>query len=580
MDFKRLRGNLRRNFPGLRPVKVAVLGDSATQLLCTAFRGYGREVGLDLEVYEGEYDQMDREVRDPGSGLYQFAPAYTVLFPSTQKLLSKFRKCDLESRQGFAESMLASIQAQWVALQRLRGASIVQFNFAEIEDGAFGHFAGKVGHSFLFQLRKINLGLMELSQRHANVFLTDVAALQARVGRDAAVSAQTYVNADLAFALDFLPELARATVDTIAAALGLGRKCLILDLDNTVWGGVIGDDGMDNIQIGDLGIGKAFTDFQWWVKQLKERGIVVAVCSKNTEHLAKEPFERHPDMVLRLDDIAIFVANWETKPDNIRKIQSVLNIGFDSMVFLDDSPFERAMVRQAIPHLTVPELPEDPAEYVSFLTAANLFATTAFSREDAGRTQMYREEAGRKELEASFTSEAEFLAGLGMQATVSAFDGWSAPRVAQLTQRSNQFNLRTVRYSQGEIEEIARSEQARTLAITLDDRFGSYGLIGAVILRRADDSYFIDTWIMSCRVLKRGVEAFTLNKLVETCRKDGVARLVGEYLATPKNGIVKDHYSGMGFRPVGERWELVASEYQVRETFVEETTNDRRAGTG
>ena len=230
-----------------------------------------------------------------------------------------------------------------------------------------------------------------------------------------------------------------------AAQRGTFNKCLILDLDNTLWGGVIGDDGIEGIQLGHgLGIGKAFTELQQWAKKLQQRGIILCVVSKNDEQVAKEPFIHHPDMVLRLDDIAVFMANWETKVDNIRAVQQVLNIGFDSMVFLDDNPFERAIVRENIPGITVPELPEDPAQYLEFLYSLNLFETASASEVDDKRTRQYQQEAKRIELKRTFANEQEFLASLGMEARVEPFTAFNTPRVAQLTQRSNQFNLRTM----------------------------------------------------------------------------------------------------------------------------------------
>jgi FkbH-like protein len=321
-------------------------------------------------------------------------------------------------------------------------------------------------------------------------------------------------------------------------------------------------------------VGKAFTDLQLWARHLKERGIILAVCSKNEEAIAKEPFEKHPDMVLGLEDIAVFSANWENKPDNIRRIRDILNIGMDSMVFLDDNPFEREMVRKEIPEITVPELPLDPAEYVPFLRAQNLFETASYSEEDAGRTQMYREEAGRKSLEIAYASEEEFLAGLEMKAVVSPFNKFNTPRVAQLSQRSNQFNLRTVRYTEKEIEEIAASPDHRTFAFNLEDKFGDYGLISAVILKRdggrGGDAFFIDTWIMSCRVLKRGVERFVLDRLASAAREAGARSLIGEYLPTPKNALVKDHYAGLGFRAADGRWVLSVESHPPTPTFINE----------
>lgn len=571
MEFKTLKANLKKDFTGSKVVRVAVLGDSATQMLCTALRGYGYTARLDLRIYEAEYGQMDREILDPGSGLHAFGPDFTLIFPSTPKLHKAFLKLDASGRKGFAASVLARLDALWSALEKVQTRKIIQFNFGEVGDAAFGHFANRVEHSFLYQLRKLNFGIMEMARGRGNVFVNDLAGLQSHFGFREAFSPQTYVNADMVLALDHLPHVAKGAVDIMSAALGFAKKCLILDLDNTLWGGVIGDDGLEGIQIGELGVGKAFSEFQAWARELKDRGIILAVCSKNDGRTAREPFETHPDMVLRLEDIAVFVANWENKPENIRRIQATLNIGLDSMVFLDDNPFEREMVRKALPEVLVPELPEDPAEYVPFLRSANLFETASFSEEDAGRTRMYREEAGRQESALSFASEEEFLAGLAMEATVSPCNRFNIPRVAQLTQRSNQFNLRTVRYSEAEIEGLAGSPKWRTFAFNLRDRFGDYGLISAILLRCDGDVWFIDTWIMSCRVLKRGMERFSLERLVAAARRDGATRLVGEYRATPKNGLVKDHYAKLDFREVGGFWEQAIADFRPAAHFITET---------
>jgi FkbH-like protein len=279
---------------------------------------------------------------------------------------------------------------------------------------------------------------------------------------------------------------------------------------------VIGDDGLEGIQLGHgLGIGKAFTEFQMWVKKLKQRGIILCVASKNNEDTAKEPFLHHPDMILRLDDIAVFQANWETKVDNIRTIQRILNIGFDSMVFLDDNPFERSMVRDNIPGITVPELPEDPGLYLEYLYSLNLFETASYSQADKDRTKQYQVEAQRVSLAKTFHNEADFLKSLAMVSTVEGFTRFNTPRVAQLSQRSNQFNLRTVRYTEEDIARLAADPTVIDLSFTLEDKFGDNGLIAVIIMRPQDaDTLFVDTWFMSCRVLKRGMENFTLNTMV------------------------------------------------------------------
>jgi FkbH-like protein len=345
---------------------------------------------------------------------------------------------------------------------------------------------------------------------------------------------------------------------------------VILDLDNTLWGGIIGDDGLENIQIGSLGIGKAFTEFQYWLKKLKNRGIILAVCSKNTEAIAKEPFEKHPDMVLRLEDIAVFVANWDNKADNIRRIQSTLNIGFDSMVFLDDNPFERNIVRENITGITVPELPEDPAEYLEFLYTLNLFETvSSASAEDAERTKLYQVQAERAAQQMAFTNEEDYLKSLDMTSLVEPFNKFNTPRVAQLSQRSNQFNLRTVRYNEAEISALANDKNFFSHTFTLEDKFGDNGLICIIILKAQDtDTLFIDTWLMSCRVLKRGMENFTLNTIVKTAKKNGYKYLCGEYLPTAKNEMVKDHYQNLGFSYRDGKWLLNVNDYENKPCFI------------
>ncbi len=353
----------------------------------------------------------------------------------------------------------------------------------------------------------------------------------------------------MVLSLDIIPLVASKVMDIILATQGKFKKCLIVDLDNTIWGGVIGDDGLENIQIGiGLGIGKAYTEFQQWIKKLKDRGVIIAICSKNNEKIAKEPFEKHPEMVLKLSDIAVFIANWDNKANNIRQIRSILNISFDSMVFLDDNPFERNMVRQNIPDIFIPELPEDPAEYLEYLYGLNLFETASYSLNDADRTKQYQIESQRTSFKARYTNEVDFLMSLHMESEINQFNPFNTPRVAQLSQRSNQFNLRTKRYSESDIEEISSDKRFRNFCFTLSDKFGDNGLICVIILeKRSDKILFIDTWLMSCRVLKRGMENFALNIIVKYAIANGYKQIIGEYIATPKNEIVKDHYVNLGF---------------------------------
>ena len=557
----------------LPAIKVALTGDTATQFLATAIRGTGAERGYQIDLFEAEYNQVERQFLDPSSELYQTDADFIVLFQSTHKLGEKHSLLSPSQQESLAEERLAFV-ASVCENPMLASKKIICLNYPEIEDTVFGSYATKVTSSFTYQVRKLNMGLMDLSQRYANLFICDIAGLQNKLGRDMMFAPNVYVSTEMVLSIDALPYVASRVMDIICAIKGQFKKCLILDLDNTVWGGVIGDDGLEGIQLGHgLGIGKAFTEFQMWLKKLKQRGVIICVASKNNEETAKEPFEKHPDMVLKLEDIAVFQANWETKVDNIRTIQRILNIGFDSMVFLDDNPFERNIVRENIPGITVPELPQDPGEYLEYLYSLNLFETASYSQADKDRTKQYQVEAQRVSLQKTFSNEADFLKSLDMTSVVSGFNKFNTPRVAQLSQRSNQFNLRTVRYTEADIEALGQNPDVIDLSFTLEDKFGDNGLIAVIIMKKQDEeTLFIDTWFMSCRVLKRGMEDFTLNTMVEAAREKGYKRIVGEYLPTPKNKMVENHYPSLGFQKLEgtptAQYVLDVEQYQPRKNYI------------
>lgn len=573
IEFKQLKRNLKKDASALPSIKVALIGDTATQFLATGIRGMGYERGFNIILFEAEYNQVERQFLDPSSELYSFDADFIIVFQSTHKLLEKHSLLSGDKQLTLADDRLEFIAAI-CENPTLKDKKIIYFNYPEIEDTVFGSYANKVSSSFSYQVRKLNYELMNLAQQHANLFICDIAGLQNKFGRDFMFASNVYISTEMVFSIDAIPYVSSRVMDIICAIQGKFKKCLILDLDNTLWGGVIGDDGLEGIQLGHgLGIGKAFTEFQMWIKKLKNRGIIICVASKNDEATAKEPFEKHPDMVLRLDDIAVFQANWETKVDNIRTIQSILNIAFDSMVFLDDNPFERNMVRENIPGITVPELPEDPGDYLEYLYSLNLFETASYSSADKDRTKQYQTEARRVSLKKTFTSEADFLKSLDMVSTVSGFTKFNTPRVAQLSQRSNQFNLRTVRYTEADVTEMAEDPKVIDLAFTLEDKFGDNGLIAVVIMKEQDkETLFIDTWFMSCRVLKRGMENFTLNTMVEAAKAKGYKRIIGEYLPTPKNKMVEHHYQSLGFEPLSEnstaRFVLNVERYTPRECYI------------
>ena len=568
-NFLQLKKNLKKDFSSLKTIKLAVLGDTSTQFLTEGLRGMGFDHGFDLKIWEADFNQIERQVYDLSSDFYEFKPEMVIVFRSSHKFLAKYNKSKPDHHKLLANNELDTVESIYSNITNNLEAKVIYYNYTEIDDSIFGNYACKTESSFLFQLRKLNYELMVMATNKPNLYLCDISSIQNQVGKSNFFQPTIYLSTEMVLSIDVLPKVASKTLDLINSLTGKLMKCVILDLDNTTWGGIIGDDGVENIQIGSLGIGKAFSEFQYWIKKLKNRGIIVAVCSKNTESVAKEPFEKHPDMVLRMEDISVFKANWDNKADNIRQIQNILNIGFDSMVFLDDNPFERNMVKENIPEICVPELPEDPADYLEYLYGLNLFETVSFSNEDKARTKLYQVEAERVKALQNFTNEDDFLKNLEMVSDIKPFNRFNSPRVAQLSQRSNQFNLRTVRYSEADIEKISKSNNYVTFSFTLEDKFGDNGLICVIILQKADKkTLFIETWFMSCRVLKRGMENFVLNTIVDFAKDNGFDELKGEYIPTAKNGLVKDHYQYLGFKKIDPYFVLDVNNYQIKKSYI------------
>ncbi len=545
------------------------MADSSSQLYVQSLRGYGFEVGLNLDIYEADFDQIDSEIFNISSKLYSEDWHYIIVYQSVEKIFSKYAKLNYNEKASFARIQIDYAKSIYQAVSECSKAKLVYFNFAECSDNVFGNFANKTEYSFLYQIRKLNYELMNLAQEAKNLYLNDLNALSSTYGRDFVTNGKVYIQTGLIFSFEFLPIISKNTLDIILSIEGKFKKCLILDLDNTLWGGIIGDDGIEKIEIGELGLGKAFVQIQTWAKQLKERGIILAVCSKNNEEIAREPFERHPEMILRLEDIAVFVANWESKVSNIQYIQSILKIGYDSMVFLDDNPYERMIVKSNFPELTVPELPADPAEYFPFLSKLNLFEAANFILDDAKRTKQYQEEANRIHLQKSFTNEDEFLESLDMVAEVQPFSKFSAPRIAQLSQRSNQFNFRTVRLTELDVNNFVSSDEYYTLSFSLKDKYGDHGLISMMILQKQNSrQLFMHSWLMSCRVLNRTAENFILNTIVKLGKENGYEEIIGQYIPTPKNVLVKDYFADNGFINEGGEWHLSLINFSNRKTFI------------
>jgi FkbH-like protein len=551
--------------------RVAVLGFCTTQYYAAVLRGLGKAAGFPLVTYEPEYNTVLQTVLDERSALYSFRPDFVVLLTAVQALRNVLLSTDLGERIGRVEREMEQLVSVIRRLSRIPDATVVVNEFVTPYERAWGNFTSRVESSLQNVVRRANERLREAAVEMENVYTVDSDHVAAWLGKRSWFDERLWFYSKSFCHPEALPHVAGQALDIFRAVRGMGLKCVALDLDNVLWGGTIGDDGLESIRLGELGEGEAYVQFQMWLRELAARGIILAVCSKNDDDKAREPFRRHADMVLTESDIACFIANWDNKADNIRSLASRLNIGLDSVVLLDDSPFERNLVRNLVPEVCVPELPGDPAEFIPYLESLNLFEATQFSEEDRMRTQFYRSNVLREDEELKFNTVDEYLASLNMEATFEEFDELHLPRITQLVQRTNQFNLTTIRHSAGELRTFVEDPDYFSFYITLADRFGESGLVSVVVARRDGDCLDIVTWLMSCRVISRRLEEFVLDQLVETARTADASHLRGRYIPTKKNGLVSSHYEKLGFRRVGGApqdgsvlWELGVDDYIPR----------------
>lgn len=553
----------------LTPVRLGLIGDGTLALLAAPLAGAGVRHGLRLDIVEGGYNAAVQDAADPGSAI-RTSGLDMVLIALDRRIAGLDRaalsEVDAEAR---VEAALARVDMIVAGLRcSIAGPILVQTLPPPLEP-LFGSYDRVEPGSVFAMVAEANRRLAERARR-GEIVLVDIARLAGAVGLERWDAPHHWHASKLSFAPDLIPIWCDIVARTLGALKGKAKKALVLDLDNTLWGGVIGDDGIEGIVLGQgSAAGEAYLAIQTLALDLRQRGIVLAVCSKNEDATARTPFRNHPDMLLKEEHVAVFQANWTDKAANLRAIAQTLNIGVDALVFLDDNPFEREQVRQALPMVAVPEIGADPAYYPRILAAAGYFDAVAFTAEDRERAGQYQANAERAAMLSGSGDMASYLASLDMVCTIGPVDPVTRPRVAQLINKSNQFNLTTRRYTEQEVAALEADPSVHAIQIRLTDRFGDNGIISVIIARRDGDGWDLDTWLMSCRVLGRRVEEAALAHLVAAARRDGARWLVGRYLPTKKNVIVVDHYAKLGFAPAGEierggtLWRLALADYDA-----------------
>ena len=565
---------------GFESVRLALLASATVDHLVPAIRVCGLRRGLLIEVHVGPYGQYRQQLLDAASPLDGVRPQALLLSLTAREVIGDLpvMATPVEADAAIDRS-IEDLRTLWRKARETFHATVIQQTFLNIADPLFGSYDRLVAGAPAQMIARLNEQLSRAAAEEGTLLL-DVSRASERDGLDRWFDITRWLQAKM----EITPQAASRYGDLLARVLaahrGLSKKCLVLDLDNTLWGGVIGDDGPEGIVLGEgTATGEAHLALQRYAKRLRERGVILAVCSKNDPGIAEAVFRDHPEMLLRRTDIAAFVANWEDKTVNLQRIAEQLNIGIDSLVFLDDNPAERARIRHSLPMVAVPELPVDAAHYATCLADAGYFESVAFTAEDARRAEQYSANASRDAYLESSQSLDEFLSGLKMSVTFGPFQPVDLARVAQLIGKTNQFNLTTRRYSLEDVTRFLTIGRSITLQFRLIDRFGDNGLVSAMILTphaQSSDLLEIDTWVMSCRVFGRQLEREAMNIAVETAGGMGVRAFRGDYIPTKKNGVVSELYSSLGFERVRDHasedgathWYLPLSDYAPQSTHI------------
>ncbi len=515
--------------------------------------------GIDCITYVADYNQYNQEILNQDSELYKFKPDITFLILDTRHILGKHffslysiphddRKEIVSTKHKEIQNICRTFQENFdskLVVTSLQIPNYSPYGISEGEDYGLKDIIYKINHELFDEFQQ------PTSQK---VFIYDFNEFVSKFGENNIFNYKQFFSGDIKISIEYIPKFVNELMGYVYAILGITKKCIVLDLDNTLWGGVIGEDGFDNIKIGDNPIGRSFVEFQKRLLALNKRGIILAINSKNNFDDAIEVIQKHPNMILKEENFACMKINWDDKVVNLQKISEELNIGLDSMVFFDDDPINQEYVKKSLPGVLVVNLPKDSSQYPQIITEMKEFDVLKITEEDTKRNDMYLGQRKRKELESKVENYNEFLRQMNIQVEVKKADSFSIPRISQLTLKTNQFNLTTKRYQEDEVSKISSSDDKIVECVQVSDKFGDNGITGTYIIEKKNDEWIIDTFLLSCRIMGRGVEEIMINQIIENARLSGIKRIKGEFIPTAKNKPAEDFYEKLGFKKENEFW--------------------------
>lgn len=547
-----------------REIKIALLSGSTIGDIKKILELFLLNQGIKPEFFEGQYNRYYEDILFDNPELIKFAPDIIYIHTSNKNI--EYMPDVDESDEMVADKLQRQYEkfvGIWNKIKEVYKCPIIQNNFEPVAYRVYGNSDVYRNNGEMCFINRLNQKFYEYaSDSGNNLYINDINYLASWIGLEKWADNTYWYPYKYALHMEAIPLLCYSISNIIKSLLGKNKKSIVLDLDNTLWGGVIGDDGVENIKLGiETPQGMAFQDFQRYLKKLKKLGIMLNIDSKNELEIAMKGFD-HPSSVLKKDDFIEIMANWDDKHLNLQKIIQKLNIMPDSFVFVDDNPTERGVIRSFLPEVEVLEL-TSPEEYLNLLDKSAFFESTILSEDDKKRVEMYKQNQARQELQASFTDYSDYLKSLEMTSNMQPFKDENIARVTQLINKTNQFNLTTKRLTQTEVEEMATAEEYITICGDLNDKFGNNGIVTILIGKKEKECLHILLWIMSCRVFKRDLEYALFDTLIGECNKHGITKIYGHYIPTKKNKLVSQFYGELGFVKANEEDGESFWEYEI-----------------
>ena len=545
-----------------KKLRVAFLANSTINGFEETMRVKCFQKGIDCITYVADYNQYNQEILNQDSRLYQFKPDITFLILDTRHVLGdhffSWHKVSHDEKSKFVERSINEIKKLCNTFEENLETKLVITSLQIPSYSSYGINESREIRGLKEIVHEINNELLDEFGRHnvsPKIFIYDFNEFIMKFGEKNIFNYKQFFSGDIKISTEYVPKFVNELMGYIYAITGTTKKCIVLDLDNTLWGGIIGEDGFDNIKLGDNPIGRSFVEFQKRLLGLNQRGIILAINSKNNFDDAIEVIQKHPNMILSEDNFASVKINWDDKVLNLQKISEELNIGLDSIVFFDDDPINQEYVKDSLPDVLVVDLPKDSSRYAQIITEMKEFDVLKITEEDTKRGDMYLDQKKRKELENKVGDFNEFLKQMNIEVTVQKANSFSIPRIAQLTLKTNQFNLTTRRYQEEEVSKFSSSDDKIVECVEVSDKFGNNGITGTYIIeKKSDEEWVVDTFLLSCRIMGRGVEEIMMNQIIENARLSGIKRIKGEFIPTSKNKPAENFYKKLGFKKENEFW--------------------------